>query len=142
MLTLLAAEAAVAIERADLLARLEAIARTDDLTGLANRRAWEELLPTELARAQRDDAPLCVAMLDLDHFKAYNDEHGHQAGDRLLKAAAGTWRRVAAGHRRAGALRRRGVRRRPAALRPGGRTGSARAAAQGRPRRTRPSRQG
>ena len=92
VLTLLAAEAAVAIERADLLARLEAIARTDDLTGLANRRAWEELLPTELARASRDDAPLCVAMLDLDHFKAYNDEHGHQAGDRLLKAAAGAWR--------------------------------------------------
>jgi diguanylate cyclase (GGDEF)-like protein len=92
VLTLLAAEAAVAIERADLLARLEAIARTDDLTGLANRRAGEELLPTELARARRDDAPLCVAMLDLDRFKAYNDEHGHQAGDRLLKAAAGTWR--------------------------------------------------
>jgi diguanylate cyclase (GGDEF)-like protein len=92
VLTLLAAEAAVAIERADLLARLEAIARTDDLTGLANRRAWEELLPTELARARRDESPLCVAMLDLDHFKAFNDEHGHQAGDRLLKAAAGTWR--------------------------------------------------
>jgi diguanylate cyclase (GGDEF)-like protein len=92
VLTLLAAEAAVAIERADLLARLEAIARTDDLTGLANRRAWDELLPTELARAQRDGAPLCVAMLDLDRFKAYNDEHGHQTGDRLLKAAAGAWR--------------------------------------------------
>lgn len=92
VLTLLAAEAAVAIERADLLARLEAIARTDDLTGLANRRAWEELLPTELARSERDGSPVCVAMLDLDHFKSYNDEHGHQAGDRLLKAAAGTWR--------------------------------------------------
>ena len=92
VLTLLAAEAAVAIERADLLARLEAIARTDDLTGLANRRAWDELLPTELARAARDGAPLCVAMLDLDHFKAYNDEHGHQTGDRLLKSAAGAWR--------------------------------------------------
>jgi diguanylate cyclase (GGDEF)-like protein len=92
VLTLLAAEAAVAIERADLLARLEAIARTDDLTGLANRRAWDELLPTELARARRDAAPLCVAMLDLDRFKAYNDEHGHQTGDRLLKAAAGAWR--------------------------------------------------
>jgi diguanylate cyclase (GGDEF)-like protein len=92
VLALLAAEAAVAIERADLLARLEAIARTDDLTGLANRRAWEELLPTELARADRDGSPMCVAMLDLDHFKAYNDEHGHQTGDRLLKAAAGAWR--------------------------------------------------
>ena len=92
VLTLLGAEAAVAIERADLLARLEAIARTDDLTGLANRRAWDELLPTELARARRDDGALCVAMLDLDRFKAYNDEYGHQTGDRLLKAAAGAWR--------------------------------------------------
>jgi PAS domain S-box-containing protein len=54
---LLAAEAAVAIERADLLARLETVARTDDLTGLANRRAWDEELPRELARARRDEAP-------------------------------------------------------------------------------------
>lgn len=92
LMALLAAEAAVAIERADLLARLEAVARTDDLTGLANRRAWEEQLPRELARAQRDERPLCVAMLDLDRFKDYNDEHGHQAGDRLLKQLAGTWR--------------------------------------------------
>jgi diguanylate cyclase (GGDEF)-like protein len=92
VLALLAAEAAVAIERADLLARLEAIARTDDLTGLPNRRAWDELLPTELARADRYDAPLCVAMLDLDRFKAYNDEHGHQTGDQLLKTAASAWR--------------------------------------------------
>jgi diguanylate cyclase (GGDEF)-like protein len=87
-MTLLAAEAAVAIERAELLERLQAVARTDDLTGLRNRRAWEEELPRELARTRRDERPLCVAMLDLDHFKAYNDEHGHQAGDRLLKQAA------------------------------------------------------
>jgi diguanylate cyclase (GGDEF)-like protein len=92
VLRLLAAEAAVAIERADLLARLEAVARTDDLTGLANRRAWDEQLPIELARAGRERSPTCVAMLDLDHFKAFNDELGHQAGDRLLKAAAGAWR--------------------------------------------------
>jgi diguanylate cyclase (GGDEF)-like protein/PAS domain S-box-containing protein len=91
---LLAAEAAVAIERADLLARLEAVARTDDLTGLANRRAWDEHVPRELARARRDGRPLCVAMLDLDHFKDYNDERGHPAGDRLLKQVAATWREM------------------------------------------------
>jgi diguanylate cyclase (GGDEF)-like protein/PAS domain S-box-containing protein len=91
---LLAAEAAVAIERADLLARLEAVARTDDLTGLANRRAWDEHLPRELARADREERPLCVAMLDLDRFKDYNDERGHQAGDRLLKQVAATWREM------------------------------------------------
>jgi diguanylate cyclase (GGDEF)-like protein len=67
------------------------LARTDALTGVANRRAWDDELPRELARAARSGTPLCVALLDLDHFKAYNDRHGHQAGDRLLKAAAAAW---------------------------------------------------
>ena len=92
LIDLLAAEAAVAIGRADLFGRLEQMARTDDLTGLPNRRAWQEQLPTELARAWREEGPLCVAMLDLDHFKDYNDRQGHQAGDRLLKQAAAAWR--------------------------------------------------
>jgi diguanylate cyclase (GGDEF)-like protein len=91
-MNLLAAEAAVAIDRADLLRRLESMARTDDLTGLPNRRAWEEELPRELARATRGEQPVSVAMLDLDRFKGFNDDHGHQAGDRLLKEAAGAWR--------------------------------------------------
>jgi diguanylate cyclase (GGDEF)-like protein len=89
---LLAAEAAVAIERADLLGRLESMARTDDLTGLPNRRSWFEELPRELARSTRYRRPVCVAMLDLDRFKDYNDRYGHLAGDRLLKEAAGAWR--------------------------------------------------
>ena len=88
---MLAAETAMALERSDLLARLEEVARTDDLTGLLNRRAWEEQLPRELARARRHGDPLCVAMLDLDYFKNYNDERGHQAGDRLLKQSAAAW---------------------------------------------------
>jgi len=88
---LLAAEAAATFQRGDLLERLEAMARTDDLTGLPNRRAWEDQLPREMARARRDGHALSVAMLDLDHFKAFNDELGHQAGDRLLKQAAGAW---------------------------------------------------
>jgi diguanylate cyclase (GGDEF)-like protein len=67
------------------------MARTDGLTGVANRRAWDQELPRELARATRSGKPLCVALVDLDHFKAYNDLHGHQAGDRLLKSAAGAW---------------------------------------------------
>jgi diguanylate cyclase (GGDEF)-like protein len=90
-LRMLAADAAIALDRADLLAQLEMSARTDDLTGLPNRRAWEEQLPRELARAAREEAPVCVAMLDLDHFKAYNDDRGHQAGDRLLKQVAAGW---------------------------------------------------
>jgi diguanylate cyclase (GGDEF)-like protein len=88
---MLAAETAMALERSDLLARLEEVARTDDLTGLLNRRAWEEQLPREMARARRNNEPLCVGMLDLDFFKHFNDERGHQAGDRLLKQSAAAW---------------------------------------------------
>jgi len=67
------------------------LARTDGLTGVANRRGWDDELPRELARAARSGQPSCVALIDLDHFKAFNDRHGHQAGDRLLKAAAAAW---------------------------------------------------
>jgi diguanylate cyclase (GGDEF)-like protein len=88
---LLALEAAIAIERGELLGRLEVAARTDDLTGLFNRRAWNEELARELSRAHRDGSPLCVAIVDLDRFKQYNDTHGHQAGDRFLKRMASVW---------------------------------------------------
>jgi diguanylate cyclase (GGDEF)-like protein len=88
---LLALEAAIAIDRGELLGRLEIAARTDDLTGLLNRRAWDEELGRELARADRSGTALCVAILDLDRFKLYNDTHGHQAGDRFLKQIAGQW---------------------------------------------------
>ena len=88
---MLAAETAMASSAQISLARLEEVARTDDLTGLLNRRAWEEQLPRELARYRRQSDPLCRAMLDLDFFKNYNDERGHQAGDRLLKQSAAAW---------------------------------------------------
>ncbi|CAN5565312.1 hypothetical protein BH20CHL7_BH20CHL7_04610 [soil metagenome] len=88
----LAAEAIRAIERADLLVRLADLTRTDELTGLPNRRALNDALPHEVERARRDGHGLCLAMLDLDHFKRYNDRHGHPAGDRLLAAAATSWR--------------------------------------------------
>lgn len=88
---LLALEAAIAIERGELLGRLELAARTDDLTGLLNRRAWDSELGREMSRAERLSLPLCVAVLDLDRFKQYNDQHGHQAGDRFLKQVSGTW---------------------------------------------------
>jgi diguanylate cyclase (GGDEF)-like protein/PAS domain S-box-containing protein len=91
MIGVLAGEAALAMQRADLLGRLDELTRTDELTGLPNRRAWDELLGHELAVAERQGKPLSVAMLDLDHFKAYNDRNGHLAGDRLLRAAAAVW---------------------------------------------------
>jgi diguanylate cyclase (GGDEF)-like protein len=88
---LLSLEAAIAFERGELLGRLEVAARTDELTGLLNRRAWDSELSRELSRADRDGLPLSVAILDLDRFKQYNDVHGHQAGDRFLKTMAGSW---------------------------------------------------
>jgi diguanylate cyclase (GGDEF)-like protein/PAS domain S-box-containing protein len=73
-------------------ALLEATAATDSLTGLANRRAWDETVEREVARADRDGAPLCIAVLDLDHFKVFNDEHGHREGDQFLRRCSLVWR--------------------------------------------------
>ena len=58
----------------------------DPLTGLLNRRTLDEALPRELHRCQRSGEPLTVAMLDLDHFKHFNDAYGHEAGDLVLQA--------------------------------------------------------
>jgi diguanylate cyclase (GGDEF)-like protein len=79
-------------ERQHLLARLEAMARTDPTTGLPNRRAWEEEVRRAIAGAQRNGHPLAVGMVDFDHFKLFNDTHGHPAGDALLSDAAASWR--------------------------------------------------
>ena len=81
-------------QRAEALAKLESLALTDELTGLANRRAWELGLSREVARVAREGGHLCVALLDLDHFKVFNDERGHQAGDDLLEHTARAWQRM------------------------------------------------
>src|SRR5436305_8922380 len=81
-------------QRDELLHRVEAMARTDELTGVANRRAWDEELRRELARASRFGYSMHVVMLDLDHFKDYNDAHGHPAGDALLREVGTVWRIV------------------------------------------------
>jgi diguanylate cyclase len=70
---------------------LTRLARTDPLTGLANRRGWDEQLDRELSKARRSGSHVSVALLDLDNFKGFNDANGHQAGDRLLVAAAAAW---------------------------------------------------
>jgi diguanylate cyclase (GGDEF)-like protein len=82
---------ATAFVVASLSGRLRALAATDPLTGLPNRRGWEASLERELARSARRRSPLCVALLDLDNFKTLNDERGHLAGDRMLKLVAATW---------------------------------------------------
>jgi diguanylate cyclase (GGDEF)-like protein len=65
---------------------LTAIARRDPLTGLGNRRALEEDIDSLEARATRYGHRYCMALVDVDHFKSYNDSHGHQAGDHILRA--------------------------------------------------------
>jgi diguanylate cyclase len=71
--------------------QLSQLSRVDELTGLPNRRAWSAELPAAIERARRDRVELSIALLDLDHFKRFNDEFGHQAGDRLLKGASAAW---------------------------------------------------
>lgn len=69
----------------DLQEKLREQANRDSLTGLFNRRYLEGTLERELARCRREDAPLSMMLLDVDHFKAVNDRHGHQTGDEVLR---------------------------------------------------------
>lgn len=75
-------------EEVELRQRLELLAATDPLTGLYNRRVFMERLDAELARFRRYGRPAAVVLLDLDHFKAVNDAHGHEFGDRVLVGLA------------------------------------------------------
>ncbi|RYF53593.1 MAG: GGDEF domain-containing protein, partial [Comamonadaceae bacterium] len=82
--------------------RLELLSNTDGLTGIANRRHFDEALAHEWARAQRSHSPLALIMLDVDVFKHFNDHYGHLAGDACLQALALTL--VQTGARRDGDL--------------------------------------
>lgn len=85
---LLTDETAVALAHHDALQRLAAQATTDGLTGLPNRRSWDARVREDLGRAALSGDPVTIALLDLDHFKSYNDNHGHAAGDTLLREFA------------------------------------------------------
>jgi diguanylate cyclase (GGDEF)-like protein/PAS domain S-box-containing protein len=78
-------------EREALIVEVQTMARSDALTGLPNRRVLDDLLPRDMARALRAESPLCLAIVDIDHFKAYNDTHGHLAGDTVLRDCAAAW---------------------------------------------------
>jgi diguanylate cyclase (GGDEF)-like protein len=69
---------------------LAQLAATDGLTGLANRRRLDQALKTEWARGLRSGLPLSLLMIDVDHFKAFNDRHGHHGGDEALRLVAAT----------------------------------------------------
>lgn len=76
-------------------ARFETLAATDGLTGLKNRRALEERLVEEFQRSQRHSGPLSILLLDVDHFKAFNDKFGHPEGDTVLVQVAAILQEVA-----------------------------------------------
>lgn len=91
--TTFADQAALALANINLREVLKQQSLRDPLTGLNNRRFLEEALERELARAQRNKAPLALIMTDVDHFKRFNDTHGHEAGDAVLRKVAQTLRR-------------------------------------------------
>jgi len=80
---------AVLLQRALTYVQLRTAAHVDPKTGLLNPGAWQQEAERELSRSARGDRPLAVLMIDLDHFKVFNDSYGHLAGDRALLAVAG-----------------------------------------------------
>ncbi len=93
LLTTLASYAVVAIQNARLYEQAQRLAITDGLTELYNHRYLHEALERTLERARRDIQPLGLIMLEIDHFKRYNDTYGHQSGDEALRTVAGLLRR-------------------------------------------------
>jgi diguanylate cyclase (GGDEF)-like protein len=73
---------------------LRQMSMKDGLTGIANRRSFDERLAVELRRGLRSQAPLSLLMMDIDHFKQYNDHHGHFQGDDCIRAVAATLENV------------------------------------------------
>lgn len=79
-------QVSVELEQAN--TELKKLANLDGLTGLANRRYLDSFIRTEISRSSRDHSPLCLILADVDHFKHYNDDYGHLAGDDVLKQIA------------------------------------------------------
>lgn len=88
MLERFTSHASLALENANLLAEVRALAITDPLTGLANRRHLDNVLERSTAQVRRGNGTLALMMIDIDHFKSLNDTHGHQMGDEVLRRVA------------------------------------------------------
>ena len=87
-----ATHAGLVLRTSALMQQIRKMAETDALTGLANRRKFEQALAQEIARAERQGGTVTLMMMDIDHFKKLNDTHGHQIGDEVLRAAGVTLR--------------------------------------------------
>jgi diguanylate cyclase (GGDEF)-like protein len=85
LLAIVAREIAAPLRMAELVEQSQRLACLDSLTGLLNRRAMRSALDVELARSRRYGHPLSLVMIDIDHFKAINDKHGHAGGDEVLR---------------------------------------------------------
>lgn len=88
ILSIFARQAAMTIENAQLFAKVEEMALRDTLTGLYNRRYFQQILDYELNRAKRYRQPLSIIFIDMDHFKEINDQFGHSVGDQFLRQIA------------------------------------------------------
>ncbi len=84
----LEAKLARAVRERRMMRELERLSKQDSVTGILNRRAFDELFSSEVERAYRQNYPLMLAVIDIDNFKEYNDEFGHQEGDNVLKSLA------------------------------------------------------
>lgn len=84
----IAGRVALSLSNTFLLAEVQRLASVDGLTGLPNRRTFNQAIERELARARRNSQPVSLLMLDIDHFKSVNDNHGHQMGDTVLAESA------------------------------------------------------
>lgn len=87
-LTMLAENVSLALDNLQLRDELRRLAMADPLTALANRRQLDEELEKRVVEAARREEPMACAMIDIDHFKRFNDDHGHDAGDAVLRAVA------------------------------------------------------
>jgi len=93
LLLLVALPPVILLQRSLMHQQLQAAARTDPKTGLLNAAAWQREADAELTRAQRAGAAVAVLLIDVDHFKRVNDNHGHLVGDEVLKSLANELRR-------------------------------------------------
>jgi GGDEF domain-containing protein len=109
ILVIFSRQAALTIENAKLFAKVEEMALRDTLTGLYNRRYFQQILDYELNRAKRYRQPISLLFLDVDHFKKINDTYGHSTGDLFLKQIANKFSTLFRTTDSSGPLRRRRV---------------------------------